>query len=405
MHDFKQKIHLISQIFSENTASINIISGRFFIVSNKEEIKEKLLELGLQVETDLHGLKIIFKNVCENVIPYNETKYFESEFVDSYFVILDVDGSYCAYMEDSTDFSENSSPKFKTYCNNLIFYYKLYNYLKSEDFSDHHNSANNEIVIYTSTNGIFKIFYDVVPVLSQEDVSLSIRELLKYISLIELKSYFKNAFYIISNKKNSIAIAAIIDNASDIIEIAKRDYELVSKEFSFEKFKDSVLKEKEKYFSNIREILNKIFSQAIGIPISISATAFATYKLSDDFFILLIVLLSFIIYVIFYIRIQFIYRSDIEEIKSDFKRDFESISMLSGLSQDIIDIEKTKVERRIKNSFSTIDLLIVIIAFLAILMSSFIVYQMLSSVTSIFNILGVIVSVLSCFTLMSFNLL
>ncbi len=90
-------------------------------------------------------------------------------------------------------------------------------------------------------------------------------------------------------------------------------------------YKDSLYKEKEKYFLSIREIINKIFSQAVGIPISISATVFASYKVSDDNLMLLIVLLTFFIYVVFYIKIQLIYRADIGELKNDFTKDFDVI--------------------------------------------------------------------------------
>ena len=247
--------------------------------------------------------------------------------------------------------------------------------MKSDNFSDHHNDANYEIIIYNQTKGIFKINYQQINSKKFDfNIEPIVINLINIGSPVELKPFFKNALFEISSSKISIHINEIISQAKEIIELSQRNYDLVSKQFDFDKFKDSLYKEKEKYFTNIREIVNKIFSQAIGIPLSISAAVFTTYKVSNDVFMLLIIWISYITYVIFYIKIQMFYKGDLLELKSDFNNDFSIIKSKSGLSNSIINFEKDKIENKLKKAIGMIGLLIGITFVLSILFSIYIIY-------------------------------
>lgn len=373
------KLNDISKLLKQNPLSVTVIDGKFYVVEINKKFIEELTKIGLETEKDVHGYRVKLKVFFENVIPFVELKYFESKLVESEFLILNNNGDYCYLCEQTLNFNDDVNEEFKIKCNNLISYFKLYNTLKSDTFSDHHNSGNKEIVIYTSTNGIFKIKYEIVPeVKDNVDYSESISKLIALSNSIELKLYCKNSFFIFSKGVGSISLEDIIINADDIVSTSKRDYELVSKQFSFENFRDSLIKEKEKYFCDVREIINKIFSQAIGIPLSISATAFATFKVTDNTPILIIILLAFILYVFFYIKIQLIYKSDLKEIKTDFLNDFEIIETKSGLEKHVVDSEKIKIDNKIKNSITIINWLIGTVLILGLLMFLFILLQILN---------------------------
>jgi hypothetical protein len=263
---------------------------------------------------------------------------------------------------------------------NTISYFRLFNLFKSEAFCDYYNDANTEIVIYSSINGIIKIKYDAIPTIAtQIDFSSKIIGLIEKASSLEISPFFKNALFTVSKGSGIIQLNDIIAQAEEVIAITKRDYELVSKKFDFEKFRDSLYKEKEKFFSNIRDIVSKIFGQAVGIPISISASVFATYKVSGEPVMLLLVWLAFGFYTGFYIKIQFIYKADLIEVEKDIEEAFLLMNTRSGLEPNVIEAEKNKIERKIKSTKQIIDWLISLVAFLSLLVTIYIWYEIISN--------------------------
>lgn len=381
-----EKLNIVSSIFHDHQSILSFEINSFVAKGNITQIKQSCLTEGIDTDTLGDVLTINLNSFIEpNLILFDQLcSRFEYTYITQEFSILKTNGEYCHHSSDSLElyFSVNASDSFKNSCQNIFSYFRLYNYLKSNVFADHHNSADREIVIYNSAKGIFKIKYDSVPTIDESiNISKVVDGLISTASPVELTSFFKNALITISNDKGSISLSEIIINSADIIAITHRDYALVSKQFDFDNFRDSLYKEKEKYFNNIRDILNKIFSQAVGIPISISATVFATYKVSDDTFMLLLVMLSFIIYLIFYIKIQMVYKSDITEIERDFVTDFDMINLKSGLPSETVCKEKVKIERKIASSLSMVNLLIVIVMGLGILVCWYIFYEIGKSET------------------------
>ncbi|HCZ36317.1 MAG TPA: hypothetical protein DHV26_10380, partial [Cytophagales bacterium] len=229
---------------------------------------------------------------------------------------------------------------------------------------------------YSSAKGIFKIKYAIEPTINDtEQITKQVNQLLELAESIQFRAFVKNALFNFSKDKCSISISEIIEEATNIAETTKRDYELASKLFDFDKFRDSLYKEKEKYFNGVREIVNRIFTQAIGIPISISATVFATYKIDDEPIILGIVLISFILYVILYVRLQLTYKSDLKEVRRDFKSDFKIIEEKSGLPKDIIQREEIKIKKKLDISISIVNWIVGIVIALGILLTVYILYQ------------------------------
>lgn len=341
----------------------------------------------LRVDFDEFGDKLHLKTKA--IFSGENVKYFEalesevksSDIANSILLISSV-GLAIKYNPADSSFVEYGNKNDVTLrkFRNIISYFKLFNFLKEKSFCDYFNDADNEIVFYSSVNGIIKVKYDSIPVVSEkDDITKKITELISLATPIQVSSFFKNSLYTISKGTGTIRISEIINQSEDVIAITKRDYELVSKQFDFEKFKDSLYKEKEKYFTSIREIISKIFSQAVGVPISISASVFATYKVSDDIFMLLLVLLAFGLYVAFYIKIQCTYKADLLEVERDFSSSFDIISTKSGLSNDVIGKEKQKIVNKISSTKTIITWLITIVCALGILVIGYIVYEIIYS--------------------------
>lgn len=382
----REKLNIISEILQANQSIITFHNFRITANGDFKLLEKACTDKGITTEDIGNSLIIKPKSfITKNLIFYDEYKRtFESNFINEEFAILKTNGEYCFHESDSSDlyFNNIASEDFIKSCSNIFHYYKLYNFLKSNEFADHHNSANTEIVIYSSAKGIFKIKYNSLPELNfRDNISNKVEQLFQNASPVQIRSFFKNSLFTFSNGTGIIYIDEIIDKANDIITATIRDFELISKQFDFDKFRDSLYKEKEKYFNNIREIISKIFGQAIGIPISISAAVFATYKVSDDTLMLILVMLSFIIYVAFYLKIQLVYKSDIQEIEKEFNSDFEIIILKSGLPQDLIKKEKQKIERKISSSISMVNYLIAIVSGLGLLVCSYFIYEISKSET------------------------
>lgn len=357
--------------------------GDRYIVSDTE--KELLEKNNIPYEEYGDDLRLQLKKYFQDVnLKYSEALSSDITFNDVYgdFFVFDRSGTFVKFQSSDLGFTcyGKENKELLLHIRNTVAYYRIFNFLRADDFCDYFNDANNEIVIYSSVNGVFKIKYDTIPVIDfGKDIENDVNKLIEIAQPIQLTPFFKNSIFTLSNGTGIVNLKQIIAESEILVSITKRDYELVAKKFDFEKFKDSLYKEKGKYFTNIREIVNKIFGQAVGIPISISATVFATYKVSDDVFMLFIVLLAFLVYQMFYIRIQLVYRADIIELKDDFIKDFEIIKNDSGLSPVLIETQGSKILGKIDSSISMIFWLIAIVSFLGLLVCFYIGYEIAKS--------------------------
>jgi hypothetical protein len=395
-----EKINIISDLFHNHSESFFSDLNNFYYQNDSSNLNIindycNSQEIPFNNEGDRSLVKIkTYLGLA--VISFKEIdKYLDYNHIYSDFIIFDNYGNYCYYCfnEKVKYFREKGNNNFKLVCENYISYFTLYNFLISQSFADHHNDANNEIVFYTSTKGIFKILYNTLPnIIHDKNIGDLVSSFIESAESVQIRPFIKNSLFAVSNGTGTITITDIILLSKEIVDMSNRDLELALKQFDFDKFRDSLYKEKDKYFFSIREIISKIFNHAIGIPISISATVFATYKVSNDHIMLLIVLLSFILYVSFYIRIQYYYKSDILQIHDDFKNDFLIISSKSGLPIDIIKKEKNKIDRKINSSLTLISFLIYIVIGLGILVAWYILYSIFISdpVTILLKILKII---------------
>ena len=141
------------------------------------------------------------------------------------------------------------------------------------------------------------------------------------------------------------------------------------------KKKSELLKQKEEYFASIRDLISKIFTQSISLPISISISAFATYEVSNPF-ILMLILIAFLVYSSLYVFYQWSLLKDLKEIEIDFESDFKIIEEKSGFSSELVEGEKGKVKNRISTAFATIYFMIFVIVSLTFLVVLYIVNQL-----------------------------
>lgn len=377
----------ISSFFQSETVVIDPTSNKF-ILKDAVNIKEtKCNSCNIEFSQDGKDLQLKIKKALGdfNLVLYEVWNFFEFHYLETNFVILNADGDYCIYMvnKKALEFSVDCKETFKTACQNLLAHYQLYSFLKSNEFADHHNSGKNEIVLYSSSNGIFKVVYENVPKISSEiNYSKNITHLLERTDSIHIYPFLKNAIYSFCKDTMTITLSEIIEKSNAITELAIRNFDIVSKQFNFDNFKDALHKEKDKYFNSIRDVVNKIFSQAVGIPISIGATAFAAYRVDGDIFFLTIILMTFLVFVFYYIRIQLFYRTELKVIRAEFINDFSIIESKSGLDSNSIEHERTKILAKIDSSKSIVTGLIGIIILLGLITIAYVLLQVFQTTYS-----------------------
>jgi len=300
------------------------------------------------------------------------------EYAQSQSIILTSISGCCWYNPgDGTIFSKGTVDlEAARIFRNALAYFNFFDFLTQKQVSDYFNDANKEIVFYNSASGILKITFDPRPVIDfPGDITTDLKVLKELASYPQITSVFVNSIFQLTNGTGHIQLKSIISDRKKALDITKRDYELLAKKFDFEKFRNSLYKEKEKYFESIRDLVSKIFGQAVGIPVSIGASVFTSYKAEGNWFVIALLLAGFLVYLGYYLRLQFVYRSDINEVETQFNGDFIVIAAESGLPAATITEERRKVERRIFNIRSMQNWLIGMVIVLGVLASGFMVNQ------------------------------
>ncbi len=90
---------------------------------------------------------------------------------------------------------------------------------------------------------------------------------------LELKIFFKNNLFSITNNSLKISIDELINKSDDLYRKTLRDYELYSKKFEFDKFKDNLCKEKDRINSKFEKTIDfiKFYKIMLNIIVGISS--------------------------------------------------------------------------------------------------------------------------------------
>jgi hypothetical protein len=339
------KITTLLDILSSNS-SVFVVEKGSITVADKQCSALTLLNALNITETD-DSLNFENFEIPKIFVSENYARRIEPDDVSKNFLVISFPHGALLYYEKQ--FYDFNSKELIDEVQNIISYYKLYNYLKSDDFADHHNDADEEIIIYSSGKGILKIKYPSIAPKFDIPIQKQVEKLLNAINEQQFRNYFKNSLFAVASG-NQIELAQIISIYNVVLSAAKRDLEIALRQFDFEKFRDALYSQKDRFFISIRDVLSKIYGQIIGIPISITAAVFATYKIEHQHIVSALILSSFIIYVVVYLLIQWNYFKDIQDIKADFFRDFGIITKQSGLPQQDINKEYDKIDQKIQTT-------------------------------------------------------
>jgi len=106
---------------------------------------------------------------------------------------------------------------------------------------------------------------------------------------------------------------------------AKLNFNVYLHELSFDKIKAEYKDYKKKYYGSQNDILNKISSQVLALPVSVAGSAFALFKLKDSIPALVLICFALIAFVIYVSYVVSIYWSDIKIMNRQMKYDYSLI--------------------------------------------------------------------------------
>jgi len=262
---------------------------------------------------------------------------------------------------------------------NQIAYNKFLELLKSNVFADDYNNVSRQLLLYSLDKGVYKIN---IPILApQLDDSENFQEQVNLFSIKynspDFILHFKNQLYNLPVIAEDNRMQYIISVLSVLTHNANMEYLLFSKKFSFKKLRTELRQEKESYFKSLTEVLSKITTQIITVPISISAALLASYK--GEGWLQVLILIVFWGYTFFVLKIHRLYLNDVCDLEASLENDFEIINRDSGYNQDEVSKEKQSVQTRINSIKGIIYLFKLSFIVMAIALSVYTIWKLFSS--------------------------
>ena len=272
----------------------DISNATSLLISHKIVFKNEISnEISISCNIENIGLKIFLDT--ENFLKTCKAFFEKSNNEFLSFAILNHNNN-CLIYDSNTKEVACSNPKSHSYLiSNTLYYLKLQNYFISNSFSEYYNSALSEVVYFSNSKGIYHLK---IPIVSEKlDESKDFSNIIASTILeLQAKDYnllFKDLLFDFVISKTENGFVEMINQLESINSETNRNYQIALKKFSFDTLKNDLQKKKEEYFTSTREILAKVFSQVVIIPVSIGASVFATYKVENSFTLSLI-LFSFL---------------------------------------------------------------------------------------------------------------
>jgi hypothetical protein len=236
--------------------------------------------------------------------------------------------------------------------------------------------------------------------------------LIKLISSFEpvnkhLPLFIKNEiFKYFNNKNDCTGFVTLFINLKSILALANKNYQIYLHDLSLDKIKTDYKDYKQKYFSSQNEILSKITTQVIALPISIAASAFSLYGLKGEIIPTLIVLFGIVSYIVYVTFILSIYFSDIINLNKLAQKDYNTLKIHPFF---LVYIDELSFFNNIKddlfNRLKSLKMGLNIFTFIMWISSTSLVFFSLKMLSININILifpFLIISFLFCYIYMNF---
>jgi hypothetical protein len=386
---YLRKIEYLFSLQKESTESDfnNGISVTLSFPENKNisVYTSELNNLGIScdpIEDNKIEIELSKKNIGIKIF-YNEGHFLKDFSKDDFnedLAILNYNESFLLFSStNNKSFNNNGELDRDFFIENTYYYIKTLEFISNiNQFAEYTSNAYREIIIISPQKGKLIISYpnikEKLPPFNR--IKPNCEKLFDRINNTKgYPSFFKNELFdLLKNEERISRYPKFLLRLDVLLESADRSFEIYLNNFSFDDLKDKLKKDQETYFSKLRDILSKVFSQILAIPISISATVFASYK-TDDFYIKVLIISAFTIYTIFSMYLLNMLNKDVREIENDFNEEEPIIIKKSKLPLVTIEKETNKVKRRIKEIHCTIKIFRYIVFILLILLSFYMFFK------------------------------
>lgn len=322
-----------------------------------DKVGDDQLEINLRAYTGLFYDKNSFLQQCS-------LKTFDKDFG-----IVIYEDSFLHYdAEMKISISNATSGSFNNFAANALYYLKFRDEFETAKIVSYHSSPDREFVLISPEYGKLVLGYPpVVPEFPADALKEKYTFYHEINKALEFEEYFKG--HIIKSLKNmdhDQAFPEFLKRLRQIVDDSNKDYEIFVNKFSFEKLKENFRKERDEYFSKVRDIVNQLLAKVISIPISISASALAIYNLKSDPVGVTVVVIAYIIYSLFTAHLFRLIHNDAFELKADLNEEIEIIKKSAKVETKILDAEAAKVFRKIRTLNITLIILQLVLATLSI---------------------------------------
>lgn len=389
----KNNLNIINdfiKVFSENVESESVnYDGRTLYFKLKKDIKESQtiikslfdkyeILLNDKIEIILSSIK--FKNVFlyyEITDYFNNYEKYSEVFDDSVIVIIQSENGSIIKNTDEV-FSKQKSIIF-----NFLIYQKLLLFLKENLlFTTLLNETNNQFIIVSRDNGVFKIGFrnSEEKVKDLDDLKPIFEELKILFEKKEFVQFFKEiiANSGIHDKDIRDRFFEVVKNLKIFLSLAEKDYESYVLDFAFDKIKSKFKEERNKYFDSLEKNIDTVTKQVFAFPLTFSATAFASYQVKDKPWILSLILLAYLLYTFIAFYILSMVRYNIICLKSDVSKEEDEIKKTYNKIYSDFKEDFQKIWKKIKKLECLIKILKIILVILLISFVLFLTIQALN---------------------------
>ena len=313
----------------------------------------------------------------------NFFKTFNLSNIQNNFGVIVEDNSFFLYnSQDNVVFDCNGFANYSNFITNSICYLNFRNTLRDDKRKDpfciYNDSVHFNIVSILPEKGKFEIGYsDYIP-----DIPDNINFYDCYIKFdldIGKKGFmpfFKREVYDnLKQIEQKERLYNLVLNLALILENSENNFDIYLNEYSVKNLLDELRSEKEKYYSMIRDIINKIYSYSISVPLSITAVLLGMINLKErDPFYIILILVSFLIFSAISIYYQFYLLNDLKLLRKDFKDDKDYLKENSLYDKIKIGNIISSIEKKLNNAELIIKIIIAIVSLMTILVLTTSIY-------------------------------
>lgn len=348
--------------------------GKFISVNLEEEDREFLISKGISYDTDFEKINIINPFVNNLYIYFNA-----SDFAARYNLLEDFDNCTILILGNASTYSLKG-PFEKTIRVAPILNYQAYKLIidlfsKSADFISLHNTTDNEFVLISTEKGVNYLKYDLIneQALELNDLpELHIR-LRTAFSRAEFQAFFKSIVLETMPKHNEqVRFRYLITSLSVLIDLAERDFQIYIRKFAFEQVKTKFKEERNKYFESVEKNIDSINKQVLALPLTFSATIFASYQVKNNPIVLLFVLIAYILYTKIALKVLNISRENVNYVFNDVQSESSKINELYDRLYAEFKPDFDKIHHKIRQIRDLIGILRFTLCFLLIIFIVFV---------------------------------